>query len=91
MESVNNSNPSSNRWNHGTNDDVQRATASAVIDKALAQKIPCHKWGSKDNVNRSSRGSPIESVHFTGRCQEAKKVNQKFKLVYPSLNSKISF
>ena len=50
MESMNNA--SNNRWNHGANDNVQRATASAVIDKALAQKIPCHKWGSKDNVIR---------------------------------------
>ena len=49
MESVNN-----NRWN--ANDNVQRANASAKIDQALRErgqnvpKIPCHKWGSRDNV-----------------------------------------
>ena len=50
MESVNN-----NRWN--ANDNVQRANASAVIDQALrdhGQKIPCHKWGSRDNVNHAT-------------------------------------
>ena len=51
-ESVNN-----NRWNAGANGNVQRANASAVIDQALrghGPKVPCHKWGSRDNVNHAA-------------------------------------